>query len=310
MTGETSMKRRIFPASLAFVAVFGLVACDENGEFAFPASDAGGTTSAGGAATVQTNTASQDVERPDVFEVTDRGLWDGRPSLGGIWVAHPDVTDPERVIIRNTTNGRSVVGALFRRERENPGPLLQMSSDAAEELGVLAGAPTELNVVVLRREEVEVEATPETNPVVADLAAPVTVQATPLDPVEGAAAAAIDAAEATTSAVEVVLPPAVGVAATAAAVDTKADADPVAETPAPPTGPLIQIGVFSVQPNADVAAQRITEAGVDSVVLPEEIGGRTVWRVVSGAGLEQEAREAALVQIKALGFVDAFAVDG
>ena len=51
----------------------------------------------------------------DVFETSDKGLWDGRPSLGGVWVAYPDVPSPERVIIRNTASGKEVVGALFRR---------------------------------------------------------------------------------------------------------------------------------------------------------------------------------------------------
>jgi len=46
----------------------------------------------------------RDVEAPDVFDVTDLALWDGRPSLGGVWVAYPDNIEPERVIIRNTEN--------------------------------------------------------------------------------------------------------------------------------------------------------------------------------------------------------------
>jgi rare lipoprotein A len=46
-----------------------------------------------------------------------------------------------------------VIGALFRRERENPGPLYQISSDAAAALDILAGAPTTLQVIALRREE-------------------------------------------------------------------------------------------------------------------------------------------------------------
>ena len=88
------------------------------------------------------------------FQSPKHGLWDGRPSLGGVWVAHPDVTDPERVIIRNQANGKFVIGALFRRERDNPGPRLQVSSDAAAALEMLAGAPSTLNVTALRREEV------------------------------------------------------------------------------------------------------------------------------------------------------------
>jgi cell division septation protein DedD len=68
-------------------------------------------------------------------------------------VAHPAVKDPERIIIRNPENGKFVIGALFRRERANPGPKLQVSSDAASALGLLAGKPTTLNVTALRREE-------------------------------------------------------------------------------------------------------------------------------------------------------------
>ena len=96
----------------------------------------------------------RDVEAPDVFQANDRALWDGRPSLGGVWVATPDVKDPERVIIRNETNGKFVIGALFKRERGNPGPAMQLSSDAAAALGILAGQPTVIDVVALRREEV------------------------------------------------------------------------------------------------------------------------------------------------------------
>ncbi len=103
----------------------------------------------------------RDIEAPQVFNLTGQGLWDGRPSLGGVWVAHSSVSDPERVIIRNPKNGRSVVGALFRREREMPGPGLQVSSDAAEALGMIAGQPADLAVVALRREEEPVPADAE-----------------------------------------------------------------------------------------------------------------------------------------------------
>ncbi|MFV0490758.1 MAG: SPOR domain-containing protein [Pseudorhodobacter sp.] len=101
--------------------------------------------------------AEREVEAPEVFQVTDEALWDGRPSLGGIWVASPDATDPERVMLRNPANGRSVAGALFRRERINPGPPLQVSSEAAAALGILAGQPAQLNVTALRREEVSMD---------------------------------------------------------------------------------------------------------------------------------------------------------
>lgn len=111
--------------------------------------EAGDTAPAPSALTL----VARDVEAPDVFNVSDQGLWDGRPSLGGVWVATKNVKDPERVMIRNPSNGKSVIGALFRREADNPGPSLQVSSDAAEALGMLAGQPAKLSVVALKREE-------------------------------------------------------------------------------------------------------------------------------------------------------------
>jgi rare lipoprotein A len=108
--------------------------------------------------------AGQEVEAPEVFQVTDSALWDGRPSLGGIWVASPDVTNPERVVMFNPATGKTITGALFKRERENPGPKLQLSSDAADALGILAGAPTEIRVTALRKEEAAEEPVAEAAP--------------------------------------------------------------------------------------------------------------------------------------------------
>ncbi|WP_092646237.1 SPOR domain-containing protein [Jannaschia faecimaris] len=151
----------------------------------------------------------RDVEAPEVFSAKDRALWDGRPSLGGVWVAAPEVRDPERVIIRNEDNGKFVIGALFKRERSNPGPTLQLSSDAAAALGILAGSPTTIDVVALRREETpapvpapaasapqavsESEAGPIAEEIVQTAEAPATEDARP-DAI-AAATAAIEAAE-------------------------------------------------------------------------------------------------------------------
>ncbi len=110
-----------------------------------------------------------EVEAPEVFQANESALWDGRPSLGGIWVASPDAVDPERVVMFNPSTGKTVKGALFRRERDNPGPRLQLSSDAAEALGVVAGMPTEIQVTALRKPEVVEEVVPEAvEPVVAE----------------------------------------------------------------------------------------------------------------------------------------------
>lgn len=108
-----------------------------------------------------TKLVARDVEAPDVFQATEAGLWDGRPSLGGVWVAHPDVTDPERALIRNTANNQFVIGALFKPSLDRPGPRFQVSSDAAAALGMLAGQPVNLNVTALRREEVAAKPDPQ-----------------------------------------------------------------------------------------------------------------------------------------------------
>ncbi len=323
MTGLRVAKRRAFSISAALAAAIALAACDENGEFAFPGGDGQGERADRPSRSIQTTPTGRDVERPDIFEVNDRGLWDGRPSLGGVWVAHPDVQEPERVIIRNPENGRSVVGALFRRERENPGPLLQVSSDAAEELSILAGAPTELSVVVLRREEVEEEvpAEPEVNPVVAALDTPVAVEATPLDPIAGAAAA-IDAAEgAGAAAADTVDESGAAVAAVAlpASLLSADDAEPAAPVTTLPaadaageadlSGPQIQIGVFSVQGNAEDAAQRLRNGGVPATVQVQQAGGRDVWRLVASPAGDDADADAAIARIKGLGFVDAVLVE-
>ena len=139
------------PALRAGLGILLLAGCDDGGSFSLLETRAGGQ----GAATEAVRAArsvARDVEAPEVFQATDVGLWDGRPSLGGVWVAHPDVTEPARVIIRNTADGSFVIGALFRRQRDMPGPVFQVSSDAAAALGLLAGSPQQLDVTALRRE--------------------------------------------------------------------------------------------------------------------------------------------------------------
>lgn len=178
--------RKVIALAVAALATSVLAACDENGQFNLAqglnlrgqAEDASPTARGAG------RTVEEDVEAPEVFSATEQGLWDGRPSLGGIWVAHPDVGEPERVIIRNASNGRSVVGALFRRERDVPGPMLQISSDAAAALGMVAGEPQELDVTALRRREVPLDE-PETEDTDI-LAPPEEVTRSTLDPVANA----------------------------------------------------------------------------------------------------------------------------
>jgi len=282
------------------VVAAGLAGCDENGEFSL-ASPAGSEESASGTAAVAAagggEVIERDVESPEVFEAAEAGLWDGRPSLGGVWVAHPDVSEPERVLIRNAATGSEVIGALFRRERANPGPRIQVSSDAAAELGMLAGQPVELAVVALRREVIEV-APPAAAPVdaTAESLDAGEISTASLDPI-AAAAAAIDEAEA---------------GAVTAVAATAPAAAPASEPAAAPATAIdqayVQIGIFSVEANANNTAASLRNVGIVPTVLRQESRGKEFWRVIVGPATSTQERATLLRQVKDLGFADAYFV--
>ena len=235
--------------------------------------------------TRSTKLVERDVEAPEIFSATEAGLWDGRPSLGGIWAAHPDVADPDRVIIRNNTNGKFVIGALYRREREIPGPRIQISADAAAALGMLAGQPVELNVTALRREEVAEEIPAETASVDTQ-----DVETEALDPVAAAAAALEDDAPA---------------AAPTQAVTSETAPAPKASSL---SKPYIQIGIFSVRDNADNAAAQMRNNGMVPLVKKMTSKDKTFWRVVVGPASNAGERKTLLKKIHGTGFTDAYAV--
>lgn len=257
-----------------------------------------------------TRIVERDVEAPEIFQVTEAGLWDGRPSLGGVWVAHPDVADPERVIIRNEANGKFVIGALFKRERDNPGPRLQVSSDAASALGVLAGQPTTLNVTALRRETVE--ETPAAPPIETVEAAPAEAIATEqLDDPIASAAAAIDAAEAgsgTASTAKPQVTPAPRPDRAAAAAPTQPEAQPAPLPASRLSKPFVQIGIFSVKANAEETSSKLRKSGILPTVLEQSSSGKTFWRVVVGPARNYTERAQLMKQIKSLGYSDAYFV--
>jgi cell division septation protein DedD len=301
--------------ALAVSAIVALTAC--SGEFQ-PFGDAGtrNATGDGPAPIGATRLVERDVEAPEVFEVTEDGLWDGRPSLGGVWVAHPTAVDPERVIIRNEENGRFVIGALFRRERDNPGPALMVSSDAAAALNILAGDPTMLQVTALRREEVpdpviapSVEA-PEATLAAAEGTAPA-ITAMPLSDPIAAAEAAIAESE---IAAETARTANGGTAGQRAAAPPPAAAapTPVAAGPAPAASsldrPFVQIGIFSVQENANNTGQALRNAGLVPTIYDQTSNDRRFWRVVVGPAQTSGDRAAILETVRGLGFEDAYFV--
>ena len=335
----------------AFLAVSG---CDENAGTA--AKPAEGETSAA----QQTRSVMQDVERPDIFSVSETALWDGRPSLGGVWVAHPDVKEPERALIRNSKTGQRIAGALFRRERDNPGPRIQLSSDAAAALGILAGQPTELSVVAVRQEEVVIEGTPAISEESAGEGANVAIENPPnaarVDDTGGSTAAAAGATvaasartskrpgfwgrfrnslrnepkrtatgatldattdPATVPEVETVTLDPVTTAAAAAIATAEKDDKPKARPgqtataePAPKPkpaanalkNPFIQVGLFSVEENADAASTSLRQAGIVPTIIP----GENRWRVIVGPMTTADDQASLLGQIRSLGYQDAF----
>lgn len=267
----------------------------------------------------------RDVEAPEIFQTTDKALWDGRPSLGGVWVAAANAKNPERVIIRNPANGKFVIGGLYQREASMPGPRLQLSSDAASALGLLAGEPATVSVTALRREEAPAPKPDATKPLLdsnvdtaaippADgKAAAPTASAKPAKGKAGTtdvaanAAAAIDAASGDIAPTKPGDKPGKTAAKTAEAPakPAAAPAKPAAQAataPAPQatTGALILIGTFSVEANAKAASDQLAKAGIVTTTTKQTVKGKDAWSVTArgDAGL--------LAKIKGAGFKDAF----
>lgn len=295
---------------MGLCAVLGLAACDEAGNFSLDsASSAGGE--AGTSVTTQaeaTEFVEKEVESPDVFFAQETGLWDGRPSLGGVWVAYPDVAQPERVRIKNNTNGKFVVGALFKCVRCPANHRLQLSSDAAQAIGVLAGAPVELEVVALRKEEIPVAPPPAPEPVVIEpepvVAAPATdtspepvvIEETTLDPI-AAAGAAIETAPPTQVEAEVAAAePTVSPAVTSTLPEISLE------------NPYVQVGTFGVEANAEQASNQMNRIGLVPTVREDGSNTQPSWRVVVGPASSRDELQKTLKQVKDAGFSDAYVV--
>jgi len=141
---------------------------------------------------------------------------------------------------------------------------------------VLAGAPAPLNVTALRREEAAPAA--EAADPSATVAAPAEVSEATLDPI-ASAGAAIEAA---------------------------------APTPTPQSSnlskPFIQIGIFSIEANANRAAKQMRGAGLVPTVKKSTINGKPFWRVVVGPAANRTQLNKILGTIKSEGFSDAYAV--
>lgn len=293
-----------FIPKLAIMSAFALVGCGEGGgtatESEFPGDD------------IVVETIETDVIAPEAFSITDKGLWDGRPTFGGVWIAYPNIETPERVRITNAETDKTVIAALYRRERDFAGPQIEMSADAAAALGMVAGTPSELFIVALRRVEVEVESTrsavpqPMTVPLrrpssvsTPDIAntlvvetpgavfvAPVPEVPTPPD------------ATTTPSVVETALPP-VEVAA-----EPEAPAAPVT-APADPSQMFVQVATMESTRRANDLVTKLETAGLSAEIRESKSGDKTLYRIIAGPVTSPEGLEIMLSTVQQLGYKDA-----
>ena len=100
-------------------------------------------------------------EKPAILDISASVIWDGNQTLGGNWISHQDINNPEKVLIKNNSNGKLVVGAIFQHTKSlKKGPAI-ISSDAARALGISKNKETEVHIVAVRETE-STETAPKT----------------------------------------------------------------------------------------------------------------------------------------------------
>ena len=250
------------------------------------------TDTSNNAPRTMTNLVERALEAPNIVKISEPGLWDGQPSLGGIWVAHPDVKDPEKVIIRNLQNKKFVIGAIFRREREFSGPSLRLSSDAANALGISAGQPTNLSVIALQSKSVPAE-TPKAetseNQVLEER----------LDPIQQMVNWAFRQFSTRSYG---------QTDDTAETAITAVDAPTPAPKPRSLSKPYLQIGIFSVEANARDTVSSMTAKGLSASMSRLTLNNKSFWRVIVGPAATMANMSAMIKTVRAAGFDDAYAV--
>jgi cell division septation protein DedD len=319
------MNRQIIVSFSALAALALVAGCDQLGTGG-PEAEATEAGASGEPGVLRVE--QRQVDRPDIFSRQARGLWDGRISLGGRWVAIPEDIKADRVRITNQSNGTVIEGALFQRDANLPGPYFMVSMDAAQALGMTPGVPAELNVVVIRTETVEIPA-----PVPAPAEEPdEEAEAEEGDAASGAAAGAVAGGAISASALPDAPAPAAGAQAPSAAAGTdagvtsplestvlealgrvEAGAAPAAAAgPAPagtgrPPAPYLQVASGSNREGAEAVARRVEAAELSATVRTAETGSGTVYRVVVGPFQTRADYDAARAALRELGYEDAFA---
>ena len=89
-------------------------------------------------------------EKPEILDISASVIWNGEQTLGGNWVSHPNVDRPERVSIKNISNGKSIIGAIFQQTKKIKTESAIISSDAAKALDIVQNEPTKVQIIAIR----------------------------------------------------------------------------------------------------------------------------------------------------------------
>ena len=232
-------------------------------------------------------------EAPEVFFADEAGFWDGLQSHDGVWVAHPDAGSTERVAIRASETGRSVIGVLHHRDRSEAGPQLQVSSDVAEALGLSTGIPMRIQVVALSCATI---ASPSVTPAGALPAWDVQIEAIP--------SGEDDETAETTDRPDV-------------SGEGETPNLPAGDTTSPveardiPANPDIQVGYYPLGGNGIRVAGQCDIPGLTAWVDDTGSGARLVRRVTIGQASSMDARSDGFARVAdSHTAVDAFSVPG
>ncbi len=95
---------------------------------------------------------------------------------------------------------------------------------------------------------------------------------------------------------------------TAAPTESAAPAAPPKRPASSLEKPFIQIGLFSVEDNANRNGTALRNAGILPTIRKEESSGKTYWRVLAGPAPSSSERRALLAKVKKLGYSDAYFV--
>jgi len=237
-------------------------------------------------ATIDTRVLRGEVERTDIFSQTGDAVWDGRPTLGGRWVASTKTQDLERVRITRTDTGQSIEGALFRIEPGTPGPDLVISSDAAKDLGIVAGTPTPISVVALRQTQPAPAPTPEPEPSADPEAEIETSELAPQDTETTSTEPASPAVVKTDGSSLAPTATSVPVARTTQSGSSGSGlSEPevqASDAPQPAAQPILKFASFATEEEADFALAQLAAQGLEAKKRLERSLFKKDWIVFSG----------------------------